>query len=92
MWLPERVGRRGRPGTGRPPFPESFVEHILADETVWRDDRFALTPNKHPFAARQLLPSARARSAPDASPTQRSPRHSSATFMLSRWVLRLSTV
>lgn len=55
IWLPERRARRGRPRLDRPPFPPSFAERIIADEAVWEGQGLVLTPNRHPFADRQVL-------------------------------------
>ena len=55
LWLPQRAGRGGVPTDDRPPVRASVVERILAEETVWRGRGAALTPNRFPFAARELL-------------------------------------
>lgn len=55
VWLPERRTRPGVPTDGMPPFRPDRVARILADETVWRSGGLALTPNRYPFAARQLI-------------------------------------
>src|SRR5690606_17542862 len=68
LWLPERRQRRGRPAADRPAFAPSVVERIVAEEAVWEDAELALTPNRFPFAARQLvLWSKRALREPDAA-------------------------
>lgn len=55
VWLPSRHARRDAP-TARPrPFRSDAVERILRDETLWRGDGCALTPNRHPLGHRELL-------------------------------------
>lgn len=53
--LPQRGGRADRPGTGRPAFRASPVPRILATETLWSDEAFAMTPNRYPFAAEHAI-------------------------------------
>lgn len=53
--LPERAARRGRAGAPRPPFAASIAERIVAEEGFWRDAGLVVTPNRYPFAERQLL-------------------------------------
>ncbi len=54
-WIPARRHRQGRPGAGRPAFLPQVAPRILAEETVWSNDRVALTPNRHPFGPRHAL-------------------------------------
>ena len=53
--LPDRARRSGVPGPGRPAFRQSPAARILRDETLWRGDGLAVTPNKFPFARDQYL-------------------------------------
>jgi hypothetical protein len=53
--LPQRRGRADRPGTGRPAFRTSPVPRILATESLWTDDTFAMTPNRYPFAVEHAI-------------------------------------
>lgn len=55
VWLPQRQVRHGIPQPQRPPFRTSIVERILDEEAVWRGGGLVLTPNRFPFARRQLL-------------------------------------
>ncbi|MFO1054098.1 MAG: hypothetical protein U1F36_17920 [Planctomycetota bacterium] len=55
LWLPERRHRRGRPIEQRPALAPDFGARIVETETVWSDGEVALTPNRHPFAARQVI-------------------------------------
>lgn len=52
VWTPERARRRGRPGAGRLPFSVCPSARILAEETVWRNEFVALTPNRYPLGER----------------------------------------
>jgi hypothetical protein len=53
--LPERAQRSGVPGPDRPAFRSSPAGRILRDETRWREDGLAVTPNRFPFARDQWL-------------------------------------
>ena len=53
--LPERADRPSRPSLQRPAFQSSPADRILATETIWRNDGFAVTPNRYPFARQQFL-------------------------------------
>jgi hypothetical protein len=55
VWLPERQARAGIPVPQRPPFRAPIVERILREEALWRGDGLVLTPNRYPFARRQLV-------------------------------------
>jgi hypothetical protein len=55
LWLPERKARGGVPSAGRPAFVRSVAERILEQEALWRGADLVLTPNRYPFAARQLV-------------------------------------
>lgn len=55
LWLPQRATRPGIPTRGQPPFRAATAERILAEETLWRGHGCALTPNRFPFASRQLV-------------------------------------
>lgn len=52
---PDRARRQGVPDPGRPAFRSSPAPRILAAETLWRGDGLAVTPNRYPFAADQLI-------------------------------------
>lgn len=56
--LPTRGARSGAPTDDRPALRPDRAGRILAGETVWPNDRageLALTPNRFPFAERQML-------------------------------------
>jgi hypothetical protein len=53
--VPSRKARPGRATADRPAFMKSPAARILREETSWRGDGLALTPNKHPFAAGHRL-------------------------------------
>ncbi len=55
LWLPERRTRAGVPGAQRPPFLADPAPRIVAEEAIWSDDALAATPNRYPFAARQVV-------------------------------------
>ncbi len=55
LWLPQRRSRPGLPRAGQPAFRKSRIAKILSEETVWRGDGGALTPNPYPFAERQAI-------------------------------------
>ena len=55
VWLPERAQRPSRPSQQRAAFQASPAGRILANETMWRGDGFAVTPNRYPFAGEQVL-------------------------------------
>ena len=55
LWLPDRAARPAIPTATSPAFRADVAERILANETVWRDGSLALTPNRYPFAATELL-------------------------------------
>lgn len=54
-WVPHRSRRAGRADAARPSFPPCRAARILADESIWASEAWALTPNLHPFADRHLL-------------------------------------
>lgn len=54
-WLPLRAQRLGIPRADRPPLRPPLAEEILAKEALWRGGGVVLTPNRYPFAARQVL-------------------------------------
>ncbi len=53
--LPERAGRPGRAGDDRPVFLPSPAQRIVTEEALWADAQLGLTPNRYPFAERQLI-------------------------------------
>lgn len=53
--IPGRKSRGHRPLKGRPPFAANPAQRILDEETFWRGDGLALTPNRYPFAREQRL-------------------------------------
>ena len=55
LWLPERSRRRGVPKPDRPPFHDDAAPTIVAREAVWHGGDLAVTPNRYPFANRQLV-------------------------------------
>jgi len=66
--LPGRVQRPDRPDAGRPAFRAPAAARILAEETAWRGEVLAITKNRYPFAAQQLIAwSARPSREPDAA-------------------------
>lgn len=53
--IPERAHRPGVPTKASAALRPAHAERILAEETVWRGGGCALTPNRYPFAERQLV-------------------------------------
>lgn len=55
VFVPERRQRSDRATADRPAFGRSRAAAIVARETLWRDERHAVTPNRYPFAATQRI-------------------------------------
>jgi hypothetical protein len=55
VFVPARAKRHGRANAERPALAPSHAARIVADEALWRGDGHVLTPNRFPFAERQLL-------------------------------------
>jgi hypothetical protein len=53
--VPGRKERHGRATAERPALQASRAARIVADEALWRGAGHVLTPNRYPFAERQLL-------------------------------------
>lgn len=55
VWLPSRRARAGHDRDRPPAFAPSPAARILAEETYWRSETLALTPNKYPFGVDQRI-------------------------------------
>lgn len=53
--VPSRKSRPNRANAERPALAKSPAARILREETLWRGDGLAMTPNKYPFAAAHRL-------------------------------------
>lgn len=53
--VPGRKSRGDRARRGRPAFAPNPAQRILDEETFWRGDGLALTPNLYPFSQQQRL-------------------------------------
>ena len=55
LWLPDRKNRPGVPKSTQPVLRPNRADRIVAEESLWEDRGCVLTPNRFPFAQRELL-------------------------------------
>lgn len=55
VWLPERAARSSHDRDRPPPFARSPAARILEQESYWRSETLALTPNRFPFGVDQRI-------------------------------------
>lgn len=53
--LPHRTSRHGMPRQDRPPFQANHADRIIATEAVWTGPGVAMTGNRFPFSAQQVI-------------------------------------
>ena len=53
--IPQRRDRQGAEHRGQPPFVRTPAQRIIDEESYWRRETLALTPNKYPFARGQRI-------------------------------------